>query len=378
MAEKITAEQARQFLGLWAQANFKASCIYKIDPSVNERQWRYRIQQARKIIPDSGITVTDVPENLKFTNTTVHYDQFGNVIQEWRRLAKDQADPKEIAKEVKEICGGCIPKIPRIKVPKHNKLCLFIPFYDVHIGKYAWAEESGDDYDLHIVEKIFTNTTGIMCQRVGKVKNIKIVIGGDFLHADNKTMQTERGGNVLDIDTRIEKVRKVAIKCVMLSVTVALRYAETVEIVIIPGNHDFESMMWLGHCMELAYSNNKQVIVNSGPKTRRYLQWGVSLIGVDHGENRANDYVSLMPCEVPDLWAKTTERQWLLGHIHQQKVHQKHGVTVEHMESVSAADGWHFQKGYVGNPRRTVGFLYDADYGLVSRHYVKAQEALEG
>lgn len=374
---KMTEAEAKHYLSLWAKCDFKASRIYNLDNSVSDKQWRRRICIAKTICKDSGITVVDVPEKMRFTKTTVQYDQNGHVIQEWRRLAKEQADPEKIAEAVKKICGGCIPRLPSIKVDKKNDLCLVIPIYDLHIGKYAWAKESGEDYDLDIVRKIVTNTVAIMCQRVGIVKKIIFIAGGDWYHADNRTMQTERGGNVLDIDTRIEKVREVSLKSIHECVGVMSRHCRELEMVFIPGNHDFESMMWTAHCMEGAYSKSKHITINRGPKTRRYIQHGTTLLGIDHGENKMTDYVSLMPCEVPDLWAQTTERLWLLGHIHQQKVIQKHGVTVEHLESVSAADGWHFQHGYVGNPRRTVGFLFDGKYGLVSRHYVKAQEALQ-
>jgi len=92
---------------------------------------------------------------------------------------------------------------------------------------------------------------------------------------------------------------------------------------------------------------------------------------------KINEYLTLMPCEAHADWSATTERLWLLGHIHSQKVIQKHGVTVEHLESISATDAWHAESGYVGNPRRTVTFLIDDSYGLVSRSYITVQEAMQ-
>jgi len=101
------------------------------------------------------------------------------------------------------------------------------------------------------------------------------------------------------------------------------------------------------------------------------------LLGIDHGLMKINEYLTLMPCEAHADWSATTERLWLLGHIHSQKVIQKHGVTVEHLESISATDAWHAESGYVGNPRRTVTFLIDDSYGLVSRSYITVQEAMQ-
>lgn len=373
----MTEDDARRYLSMWADIGFSASKMSSVYGECSEGSWRKRIQRAKLLCPDSGIVPTDVPNGLRFNKTTVQYDANGNVIQEWRRLQKDQVDPELIAERVVTLCSGKLPKIPHIKVKKNNDLCLIIPIYDLHIGKYAWAAESGEDYDLSIVEKIIVNTIRIAVQRSGPVKRIILVGGGDWYHADNKTMQTERGGNVLDVDTRIEKVRDESIKAIHKGVALCSQYCERLDLVWIPGNHDFESAYWTARILEAAYSKSPHIHVDRSARTRRYIQHGTFLLGLDHGEMKLNKYISLMAAEVPQMWADTTERLWLLGHIHQQKVMQEHGVTVEHLESVSAADGWHFQKGYVGNPRRTVTFTIEGSYGLIRRDYITVKECLE-
>ena len=376
MIKKITEDQARDYLGQWADAGFSSTKLSQVNTVVGERAWRRRLKDARELCADTGIVVTDVPNNLRFTKTTVQYDAQGKLIQEWRRMGTAQIDPEDMARKLLKMVSGKCPKLPRPKKMVKSERCLVIPFYDVHIGKYAWKPETGEDYDIKIVQKILDGTTKIACDRSGPVDTVLLIIGGDFYHADGRTPQTERSGNVLDVDSRVEKVRDAAIASLYSAIAICSAIANKVEVICIPGNHDHESMHWTARILEAFYKKEKHITIDRSPNSRRYFEYGEMLLGIDHGMNKLGSYVSLMPCEQREAWSRTSERLWLLGHIHQQKVIQQHGVTVEHLESVSAADAWHAQAGYVGNPRRTVTFLLDKKYGLIRREYIKIGEVL--
>lgn len=371
---RCTEEQARTWLAQWAQAGFSSEKAAKMF-GVCARHWRQRIKLAKKQCPDSGLIPTDVPDGMRFTKTTVQYDAQGNVVNEWRRLSKTAEDLQKLSESIGEALRQKCPKLPRPSVAVMDKRTLVVPFYDSHFGKYAWEAETGEDYDSDIAEKMMVGTSAIAAQRSGRVGEVVLIIGGDFSHADGRVPQTERSGHVLDVDSRVERVRDIMIRALVKSISLFSSIADKVHVVFIPGNHDFETMHWLARCMELAYKDQKHVTVDRSPKSRRYLERGTMLLGIDHGMLKINEYLTLMPCEAREAWARTTERLWLLGHIHQQKVIQKHGVTVEHLESISATDAWHAENGYVGNPRRTVTFLIDHDYGLVSRNYITVKEA---
>lgn len=372
-AQRHTEQGMREWLALWAEHGYSAARLAKATGTPRET-WGSRLKRARSELSDSGLVVTDVPNGLRFNKTTVQYNAKGEVVTEWRRLSKTpenlEAFCESLVKTVKPVA-----KLPKAKQAADKRTLIF-PIYDPHFGKYAWAAETGDDYDVEIARRILVRTAQIAAQDAGSVGEVVIVCGGDWYHADNRTPQTERSGHVLDVDSRVERVRDITIAALKQSIEIFSAIADRVHIVCIPGNHDHESMHWTARILEAYYQNNKHITVDRSPRSRRYLERGKLLLGIDHGMKKMQEYLTLMPAEAPEQWARTTERLWLLGHIHTKDVIQKHGVTVEHLESISATDAWHAEEGYVMNPRRTTTLMVHHEHGVISRRQISVKEAL--
>lgn len=370
---KCTEEQARRWIEQWAKAGYNKARAGRMFGGC-EKTWRERIKLAKGQCPDSGLTLTDVPEDLRFTKTTVQYDGDGSVVNEWRRLAKT---PQDLEAFVKALLARVkpIPKLPGPKKAGNKSRSMIFPIYDPHFGKYAWAAETGEDYDVEIARKILVRTAQLAAQDCGSVGEVVVICGGDWYHADGRTPQTERSGHVLDVDSRVERVRDVTIAALKQAIEIFAGVAGKVHIVCIPGNHDHESMHWTARILEAYYSNSPRITVDRSPRSRRYLERGKLLLGIDHGMKKMQEYLTLMPLEAPEAWSRTSERLWLLGHIHTRDVLQKHGTTVEHLESISATDAWHAESGYVGNPRRTTTLLVDHQHGVISRRQISVAEA---
>jgi hypothetical protein len=373
-AQRHTEQEMREWLALWAEHGYNAGRLEKAT-GVPRRTWSSRLSRARSDLPDSGVVVTDVPEGMRFNKTTVQYDGKGNVLNEWRRLSKTPQDLEafceSLAKTVKPITA-----LPKPKKAAPDKRTMVFPIYDPHFGKYAWAAETGDDYDVEIARRILVRTAQIAARDAGRVGEVVVVCGGDWYHADNRTPQTERSGHVLDVDSRVERVRDITINALKQAVETFAAIADRVHIVCIPGNHDHESMHWTARILEAYYRECDNITVDRSPRSRRYLERGKLLLGIDHGMKKMQEYLTLMPAEAPEAWARTTERLWLLGHIHTKDVLQKHGVTVEHLESISATDAWHAEEGYIGNPRRTTTLMVHHDHGVIARRQISVKEAM--
>jgi hypothetical protein len=82
-----------------------------------------------------------------------------------------------------------------------------------------------------------------------------------------------------------------------------------------------------------------------------------------------------MAIEAPDDWAKSTCREWFLGHIHTtrsvttQQGNEFNGVTIRWSPSVAGTDAYHFEEGYVGNRRAAEAYVYSLESGY-SGHFV--------
>jgi hypothetical protein len=270
--------------------------------------------------------------------------------------------------------------VPKREPKKFGSRLIEVPLFDQHFGKYCWAAETGEDFDSSKAERLVTNAQDL----ASDTRNYEevLVIGGDFFHSDSRHNQTERGGHVMDVDTRQAQVWQAATRALVKGVELLSHDGERmVTIVVIPGNHDWESSYHLQRLLAAYYRATEHVLVIETPKSRVYLRHGRVLLGWAHGHILPmQDLAGLMAQEEPQLWASTTERVWHLGHIHKRKGMRWlsgdtfQGVTVEHLETLAGTDAWHHEHGFVGSPRRLEAFIWDQDCGLVERHYFNAAD----
>ncbi len=266
------------------------------------------------------------------------------------------------------------PKYPKLKYPqKHKGLLLEVDLPDIHFGKLAWGEESGDDYDVKIAKRIVLSALDSLLSFGGAYDVARIVfpIGNDYFNVDNK-FNTTTAGTPQQEDTRWQKTfrlgRQLAVEMIDRCGAIA-----PVDVVIVPGNHDEERAFYLGDALSCWYHLNGQVTINNGAMKRKYYPFGKNLIGFTHGSNEKIEKLPfLMPLEQPKLWARTKFREWHLGDKHHKKdyVYQtedKNGVTIRLLRSLSASDTWHFDKGFVGSTRAAEAFLWHPSKGVVAQ-----------
>lgn len=226
---------------------------------------------------------------------------------------------------------------------------LEVSIFDAHLGKLAWAEESGTDYDLKIATNLFAQATEALLQRAKgfPVSHILFPVGNDFFNIDNaKNMTTN--GTPQDCDGRFQKSFVEGRKTIVDAIN-RLRQVAPVTVIMVSGNHDSERVFYLGDTLQGWLSKTDGVTVDNRPMMRKYFHWGLNLIGLTHGEKeKMKDLPLIMAAEVPELWARTKFREFHLGHWHQlrETISESSGVRVRILPSLSPADAWHKGKGY--------------------------------
>ena len=175
-------------------------------------------------------------------------------------------------------------------------------------------------------------------------------LGNDFFNVDN-AQNTTFGGTPQDCDTRWQK-SFLAMKRAVVSVIDTLRELAPVKVIVVPGNHDRQKMFYFGDTLESWYGRCDNVAVENTPRTRKYLAYGVNLVGFTHGdEEKHPDLPIIMAQEMPDAWAVTRQREWHVGHFHKRKLARyvagdtHGGVAIRCLPSLSGTDAWHFSKG---------------------------------
>lgn len=287
-----------------------------------------------------------------------------------RKVEKDLALQKDILlKEFKKE----LPQYPFKKLNvKDRKYAYEINVPDAHFGKMSWSEESGEDYDLKIAEKRYTDAVENLLSLVNtdSLERIVLPIGNDMLNIDSRKNETFAGTSQ-DSDSRFFKiVRKV--KDVLIRTINSLSLICPVDVIVVSGNHDPESMFMIGEILDAYYNNNPNVTIDNTPKQRKYYQYGKNGFQYTHGNEEPHTALGLIfATEQAKLWADTEFRFAKLGHFHKNKktnyvsVDEHQGFQVQVLPSLSGTDAWHNSKGYMSK-KQAKGFLYHKTQGQIA------------
>lgn len=260
------------------------------------------------------------------------------------------------------------PRI-RLSASKENHLLEIAPL-DLHVGKLAWGEETGNDYDIRIAERVFTEAIEDILERTRGYQITEIVfpVGNDLLQVDSPA-NTTTAGTYVDTDSRyIKSFRRARAITSWAIKQMAMR--APVLVPIVPGNHDRITAFHLGEVLEAEFQPDARVHIDNRPVLRKYHRYGVNLLGWTHGsEEKPQDLPLLMANECPELWSSTLHREWHVGHLHKAKETRYtagdsfQGVRVRILPSLCAPDAWHYSKGFVHERRACEAYLFGTSTG---------------
>lgn len=320
--------------------------------------------------PEADMTkVAPGPYVVKGTST--YYDQDGEVRGQW---VKTQLDKERFEESLKEyitwLAEDARGMAKPVKPPAQASADLLSVYAigDPHFGLYAWAEETGDDFDLSKAEALTTAAIERLISCSPPSQKGLILELGDLLHADDSKNQTPASGHALDVDTRYAKVMQVALRTLKHAVTRALKKHQEVEVWLIGGNHDPHSSFAISMCLAAFYENEPRVKIDLSPAAFRYLRHGKVLIGSHHGHGIKMDQLpGVMATDRAQDWGETRYRHWYCGHWHHLSLKEFPGCTVETFRTLAARDAWHSAQGYrAGRDMQLI--VHHAKYGEIERH----------
>lgn len=258
------------------------------------------------------------------------------------------------------------------KTRKTTADCLYVlNIQDLHLAKLAWSKETGGpDWDIGISERAFRATVDDLIAKApaDRIEEVLVIIGSDLLQVDNDQSATT-AGTYVDSDSRLAKVFEVAAK-MLTDVIEKLAVRFKVRGVVVPGNHDSTVSLFLGHYVAAWFRNHPNVTIDNAPKSRKYVPYGKTLIGFDHGdETKLADLPLLLMRENQETISRYKYQEVLTGHLHQEGVDEFKGVKVRIAPALCSADRWHARKGFCGNVRQSQGLLYQRDHGLEAIFY---------
>jgi len=260
---------------------------------------------------------------------------------------------------------------PRPKKPTGKRRYLYeIAPVDLHVGKYAWGEETGSDYDIRIAERVFTDAIDDLLDRARHlpIDLIAFIVGNDLLQTDT-TIGTTTAGTFVDTDSRIKKSFRRARAINSWAIRECAKIAP-VRVIIVPGNHDELMAFCVGEVLAAEFAGDRRVTFDDSVRPRKYLRYGTTLLGWMHGNTeKTADLPLIMATECKKDWAATTQREIHTAHFHKAKETRYtagdsfNGVRVRILPSLCTADAWHSKMGYVGETRACEAYLWDKERG---------------
>ena len=248
--------------------------------------------------------------------------------------------------------------------------CLEIGAYDLHLGKIGII---GDEYSMDIAQDRLLSAIQHLLKRASgfTIDQILFVVGNDFLNTDGDKPipRTTKGTPQFNSDHHIEMYKR-GRKLITMAID-ELSSICPVHVVVMPGNHDEECIMYLGDALELFYENNENVVIDNTRPLMKGFKYGNNLIAFDHGHKmKADKAVQILPQRFRDIWSDVRYVELHRGHLH--GVHHKKigatselsGITVRNLGSMAATDQWHDDKGFIGNVKRAHGFIWSKNNGL--------------
>lgn len=256
----------------------------------------------------------------------------------------------------------------RTKRKTGGKYLYEINIADLHLGRFASSIETGDFLNSAIARQRFFEVIDKECERIAElgddVEKILFVWSNDFFNSDGISSATT-GGTPQDTDQKWQQLFLTGIRMLIDAITTLSQYAP-VKTFYIASNHSRQVDFYAICSLYFRFMNDDNVEVDIEPSPRYYERYGVNLIGFAHSyyEKKAN-LPHLMQIERPKDWGDTTYREYHLAHYHSEKVEEKGGIIFRWLPSITGADTWSNDCGYIGAVRRSYSFVYDKEKGLI-------------
>jgi len=307
------------------------------------------------------------------------YDKEGKPVSQWVKTTIDEDKLNEYIEGIIEASLSSIKPVKvkqcQIKNGDPDTLTVY-PVADLHIGMKAWKNETGNDYDLEIIETILKKVFTKLIERSPNTKSCLLLNLGDLLHTDNLQNETSRNRNTLDVDTRYAKIYGVAMKLYRFMIETAATKHQHVYVINCMGNHDDIGSLAMGVALDNIYSKNKRIHILNSPAPRQYFKFGDNLIGATHGYDcSGKDLALVMASERPEEWGATRFHYWATGHIHSDKVIEAGKCKIESFRTLAAKDAWTNAKGFLsGNDLKSL--VFHKKYGEIERYTISADPEL--
>jgi len=262
---------------------------------------------------------------------------------------------------------------------------------DLHIGRLAYGNETGDSYDIKIAVKrdndstdYFMNEAHYLAKRK-PFEKVLMVFGNDYFNYTHaKPFTATSNGTYQESDSRYQKM---FITGVNQAITRIERASELgpVHVIFIPGSHDEENTWYMSIVLNAYFRNNPNVTIDVSPTLRQFLQFGKNLLGFDHGQYPTFERLfANMAFADTKAWEATVFKYFYTGHLHHKEVKAKvwqggpreikiakgnmlitedlNGILFDRLTSLTSNDYYEHSRGFI-HIKNAEAFIFDKEFG---------------
>ncbi len=263
-----------------------------------------------------------------------------------------------------------LPKAPALATP--TKRFGLIPINDLHVGMYAWGNETGSgDWDTDIATRRLEEWVANLIDRTPKdIGELILLFNGDTLHANDHTGMTPKSKHILDVDTRHFRVVDHTLASIIKVTDIAAQAFPKVKLVVKPGNHDTTAYIGLLMGAKWRYHATPHIEVDTTPGEFWAYRRGKTFLFSHHGDKAKPEALVLsMAAQHPDDWGASQHRYIWTGDKHHRAAKRIGGAMWEQASCMTERDAYAASGGWPNSPEAQ-SIIYDEDRGEVERHRV--------
>ena len=289
--------------------------------------------KAKVVSDDNTLEAASLAYKFAPHASTVQVNGKGEVIQAWIKQHTENR-LEELLEAIKDNTPICPIVHKRIE---NVEGMLEIPLFDMHFGIA----------DLEYYRDSLQEILAIVASK--HWDRIVIPVGQDLFHNDSITKGVTTRGTLID-KVDLKKAVYDAKAFYFNLIDTALQYANEVQVMYSPGNHD-KTVGWMFvQILKERYGD----MVDDSMHERKAVWWNGCFIGITHGDKNTDNVNGLrgkFTMEFPTLFAMAKVREIHTGHLHREDSKDEYGVQVRRMSSGNKDDSWTTDEGYKSQKR---------------------------
>lgn len=290
-----------------------------------------------------------VPEGYTVKGVSTYYDSDGKPRGQWVKSRADDVAREAMLRAAIDAMAGEVAPCQPVAAPGDTLADLLTQYTitDLHIGALCWHREGGADWDTGIAERTASQAMAALVDGAPASERAVVALLGDLLHHDGLASVTPASGHVLDADSRFGRIVEVAIRLVRKLVATALAKHDSVTLLIIEGNHDPASSVWLRKLFGALYEGEPRVTVQDDELPYSAIEFGANLLGFHHGHLRKNDQLpALFAAQFRAAWGRCEHVTIHTGHRHHKEDRDHGGARVVQHPTIAARDAYAARGGW--------------------------------